>query len=68
MEMRRDGWDRARVLNLPYEEHGYWWTQRRGMERLLETPLYLTLEASVLGSFKLAAIMLGDTPDSVLSL
>ena len=36
-EMRRDGWDRARVLRLPYEEHGYWWTQRRSMERLLET-------------------------------
>jgi SAM-dependent methyltransferase len=35
-EMRRDGWDRARVLNLPYEESGYWWTQRRGMEQLVE--------------------------------
>jgi uncharacterized protein YbaR (Trm112 family) len=37
LEMRRDGWDRARVLNLPYEESGYWWAQRRAMERLLET-------------------------------
>jgi SAM-dependent methyltransferase/uncharacterized protein YbaR (Trm112 family) len=37
LQMRRDGWDRARVLNLPYDEHGYWWTQRRSMERLLDT-------------------------------
>src|SRR5579872_1383475 len=37
LEMRQDGWDRARLLNLPYEENGYWWTQRRSMERLLET-------------------------------
>jgi SAM-dependent methyltransferase len=37
LEMRRDGWDRARVLNLPHEDGGYWWTQRRAMERLLET-------------------------------
>jgi hypothetical protein len=35
--MHRDGWDRARVLSLPYEENGYWWTQRRAMKRLLET-------------------------------
>jgi SAM-dependent methyltransferase/uncharacterized protein YbaR (Trm112 family) len=35
-EMRRDGWDRTRVLGLPYEEGGYWWTQQRSMERLLE--------------------------------
>jgi SAM-dependent methyltransferase/uncharacterized protein YbaR (Trm112 family) len=35
-EMRRDGWDRARVLHLPHEESGYWWTQRRSMERLLK--------------------------------
>jgi SAM-dependent methyltransferase/uncharacterized protein YbaR (Trm112 family) len=37
LQMRCDGWDRARVLNLPYDEHGYWWTQRRSMERLLDT-------------------------------
>jgi ubiquinone/menaquinone biosynthesis C-methylase UbiE len=37
LQMRRNGWDRTRVLNLPYEESGYWWTQRRSMERLLET-------------------------------
>jgi SAM-dependent methyltransferase len=37
LEMRHDGWDRARILNLPYEENGYWWTQRRSMELLLET-------------------------------
>src|ERR1700729_4368630 len=35
-EMRRDGWDRARVLGLPYEDGGYWWTQQRSMERLLK--------------------------------
>ena len=35
-EMRRDGWDRDRVLALPQEQGGYWWTQRRSMERLLE--------------------------------
>lgn len=37
LEMRRDGWDRARVLSLPYENSGYWWSQRRSMEHLLET-------------------------------
>lgn len=37
LEMRRDGWDRARVLSLPYDESGYWWAQRRAMQRLLET-------------------------------
>jgi len=31
------GWDRARVLSLPDDESGYWWTQRQSMERLLET-------------------------------
>jgi SAM-dependent methyltransferase/uncharacterized protein YbaR (Trm112 family) len=36
-EMRRDGWDRARVLKLPYERDGYWYTQARSMERLLDT-------------------------------
>lgn len=34
--MRNDGWDRARVLNLPFEDNGYWWTQRRSMENLLQ--------------------------------
>jgi SAM-dependent methyltransferase/uncharacterized protein YbaR (Trm112 family) len=37
LEMQRDGWDRARILRLPHEEHGYWWAQWRGMKRLLET-------------------------------
>jgi SAM-dependent methyltransferase len=36
LEMRRDGWDRARVLGLPYDESGYWFAQARAMERLLE--------------------------------
>jgi SAM-dependent methyltransferase/uncharacterized protein YbaR (Trm112 family) len=35
--MRRDGWDRARILRLPDEPDGYWWAQRRSMQRLLET-------------------------------
>ena len=37
LRMREDGWDRARVLSLPHDESGYWWAQRRAMERLLET-------------------------------
>jgi SAM-dependent methyltransferase len=37
LQMHSDGWDRARVLNLPHEAGGYWWTQRQSMERLLET-------------------------------
>jgi SAM-dependent methyltransferase len=35
--MRADGWDRTRVLGLPYEPSGYWFVQARTMERLLET-------------------------------
>jgi SAM-dependent methyltransferase/uncharacterized protein YbaR (Trm112 family) len=34
--MRQDGWDRARILSLPHEESGYWYSQRRAMERVLE--------------------------------
>jgi SAM-dependent methyltransferase/uncharacterized protein YbaR (Trm112 family) len=33
--MQNDGWDRARVLRLPYEESGYWFGQAQAMERLL---------------------------------
>jgi SAM-dependent methyltransferase len=36
-KMRGDGWDRARILRLPNEEGGYWWTQRRSMERITTT-------------------------------
>ncbi len=36
-EMRRDGWDRARILRLPNDDSGYWWAQGRAMEHLLET-------------------------------
>jgi SAM-dependent methyltransferase len=36
-QMRLDGWDRERVLRLPYEQSGYWWAQARSMEHLLET-------------------------------
>jgi SAM-dependent methyltransferase/uncharacterized protein YbaR (Trm112 family) len=35
-QMAQDGWDRSRVLALPYDDSGYWWIQRRSMERLLE--------------------------------
>jgi ubiquinone/menaquinone biosynthesis C-methylase UbiE/uncharacterized protein YbaR (Trm112 family) len=35
-EMLRDGWDRDRVLRLPYEEHGYWFGQAKAMERLFK--------------------------------
>jgi SAM-dependent methyltransferase/uncharacterized protein YbaR (Trm112 family) len=35
--MRMDGWDRARVMRLPYDDSGYWFAQACGMERLLET-------------------------------
>jgi SAM-dependent methyltransferase len=41
LQMRRDGWDRARVLNLPYDENGYWWIQRRSMEQLLDRITFL---------------------------
>jgi SAM-dependent methyltransferase len=37
LAMRTDGWDRDRVLGLPYEQSGYWFAQARAMERLLET-------------------------------
>lgn len=35
--MRLDGWDRERVLRLPYENSGYWFAQASEMERLLDT-------------------------------
>ena len=35
--MRRDGWDRARVLNLPHEQSGYWFVQDWGLALLLGT-------------------------------
>ncbi|HUA74898.1 MAG TPA: methyltransferase domain-containing protein [Solirubrobacteraceae bacterium] len=35
--MESDGWDRARVLRLPYEDNGYWFGQAQAMERLCET-------------------------------
>jgi uncharacterized protein len=34
--MRRDGWDRERVLDLPDEPDGYWAAQKISMEQLLE--------------------------------
>jgi uncharacterized protein YbaR (Trm112 family) len=37
LQMRQDGWDRTRVLSLPYDESGYWWAQRQAMEHLLQT-------------------------------
>jgi SAM-dependent methyltransferase len=36
--MRRDGWDRERVLGLPYEEkQGYWFAQGTAMNQILAT-------------------------------
>jgi SAM-dependent methyltransferase len=35
-QMRADGWDRKRVLELPYEPHGYWYNQATAMEQVLE--------------------------------
>ncbi len=35
--MASDGWDRARVLRLPYEASGYWCGQAQAMDYLLET-------------------------------
>lgn len=34
--MREEGWDRERILNLPYEQSGYWFAQGAAMERLFE--------------------------------
>ena len=34
--MREDGWDRERILGLPYEQSGYWFTQGAAIERLFE--------------------------------
>lgn len=34
-EMRADGWDRERVLNLPYEQSGYWYAQATAMHQTL---------------------------------
>jgi SAM-dependent methyltransferase len=34
--MRQDGWDRERILTLPYEQSGYWFSQAAAMERLHE--------------------------------
>ena len=36
-KMREEGWDRERVLKLPYLEHGYWYVQARSMHQLLTT-------------------------------
>jgi SAM-dependent methyltransferase/uncharacterized protein YbaR (Trm112 family) len=35
--MRQDGWDRERILRLPYEEQGYWFTQATAMQQILDT-------------------------------
>jgi SAM-dependent methyltransferase/uncharacterized protein YbaR (Trm112 family) len=35
--MRQDGWDRERVLALPYEDHGYWFCQSKAIEQVLAT-------------------------------
>jgi hypothetical protein len=33
--MRAEGWDRERVLNLPYEQNGYWYAQATAMHQTL---------------------------------
>jgi SAM-dependent methyltransferase len=35
--MRKDGWNKARILALPNEPDGYWYTQATSMNQLLET-------------------------------
>ena len=35
-EMRNAGWTRERVLNLPYEQNGYWFNQAVVMEQVLD--------------------------------
>ena len=35
-KMREEGWDRDRILALPYEQSGYWFAQAAAMERLHE--------------------------------
>jgi len=35
--MRRDGWDRERILQLPNVPYGYWSAQQRGMHQVLST-------------------------------
>ena len=34
--MRNDGWDREKILGLPYEQSGYWFAQGAAIERLFE--------------------------------
>ena len=36
--MANDGWDRDRILELPYLDMGYWYAQAVGMEQVLEGP------------------------------
>jgi SAM-dependent methyltransferase len=35
--MRRSGWDRDRILRLPYEQSGYWFAQATAMHQVLAT-------------------------------
>ena len=36
-QMRADGWDRDRILALPYEQSGYWYAQATAMNQMLHT-------------------------------
>lgn len=36
--MANDGWDRAKILELPYVDLGYWYAQAVGMEQVLDSP------------------------------
>ena len=38
--MRDDGWDRERIMQLPYEQSGYWFGQAAAMERLHEIMVF----------------------------
>ena len=35
--MRADGWDRERILSLPYDQSGYWFAQATAMKQMLHT-------------------------------
>ena len=36
-EMANDGWDREKILKLPFLDYGYWYAQAIGMEQVLES-------------------------------
>lgn len=44
--MRADGWDRKRVLELPYVQLGYWYAQAMAMQQVLESGVVTGLDLS----------------------